>query len=183
MVKEGENRELRGHDERRKRRKLGPQAPRSGNEMPSELIKPERIAAFWSWFSLNVSDFQRALDMNNTAGISEKIESAIKALDDRVGWEFGPGVKASYGFSISLNDSLENMPIAEAIIRAAPRLKGWEFHAGRPPKNWYGSIDFYNRTGQRLSLDVSTWRYLLTSLQKGAFWGEPKGLFIPTSVP
>jgi hypothetical protein len=138
--------------------------------MNKDELSPDEIRAFWNWFSLEASHLADLLARSATEELVRIVDPRMKSLDERIGWEFGPGAKRENAFSISLNGSITNLPIAEAIIKAAPDLPKWEFNAGRPPKAWDGRFKLQNPEGQAVSLDASKWRYVLTAFDDGAFF-------------
>jgi hypothetical protein len=135
-----------------------------------DLTKQRKIKSFWNWFALEARHLADMLARSATDDIVKSVAPRVKSLDDRVGWEIGPGVRKKNAFSVSLNGSIGNLAIAETIIEAAPDLPAWEFNAGRPPKQWDGRFNLHNAKGDAISLDALQWRYLLTASDNGAFF-------------
>ena len=48
--------------------------------------------------------------------------------------------------------------VIEKIMRAAPRIEGWEFHASRPARRFQAEVELPDRG---LSLQASGWRFAL----------------------
>ncbi len=139
---------------------------KSNEHIPSS----KKIEAFWNWFLSTAETLADLLERSSTKEIADLIEPRIKSLSDKIGWEIGPGLVKRYGFAISLNGSISNVPSALVIVAAAPVLAGWEFYCGLPPKKWDGRFRLKNRTGQTVSLDCSSWRYVLTGYDDNKFF-------------
>lgn len=135
--------------------------------LPSVL----RIKSFWKWFSSNADTLASLLEQDRVDELARMLGPSLKSLDQRVGWELGPGTSERCAFSISLNGALINVPIAQAIADGAPKkLKGWEISIGRPPKSWDGRFELRNELGQVVSLDAAKWSYVLDAFQDRAFF-------------
>ena len=130
----------------------------------------ERIGEFWRWFASVQDKLAALLEKGVTEEIARMVAAKMNELTNEVGWEVGPGAERPYSFSIALNGSLENLAVAEEIVKEAPVLPNWEIYAGRPPKNWDGRIRLRNKQGQVVTLDSSGWRYILAGYDGNSFF-------------
>jgi|LNFM01.1.fsa_nt_gb hypothetical protein len=91
------------------------------------------IEQFWVWWATVSDEIARSF---RAKGLSQELIRAIAdhvaAIDDRLDWEFGPGVEAEHHFCLSGKGDPALRVIAERWLRAAPKPDGtWEFYASR----------------------------------------------------
>jgi hypothetical protein len=129
-----------------------------------------RASEFWGWFSEQRGTIERLLNRSEVNALSELVGPKVSELSSRLGWEIGPGLNQEYAFSFSLNGETSNVLVAEEILSHAPLLENWEYHAGRPKKNWDFTFWMTNQQKQRVFIDASSWEYYLTSFGADAFF-------------
>lgn len=92
-----------------------------------------RIERWWEAFAEHAAEIKRAFADDSDFDIPEFMRGSIERIDQRLGWEFGPAVDGDGDrLVITPEHNLALRPLADAIIRMAPELEGWEFHHSRP---------------------------------------------------
>jgi len=117
-----------------------------------------KISALWKWFQLHAEEFQ----IGEPDGIlMTELHRLVQAIDRGLTWEIGPGAIEPRALVITptLNRNLRSL--AQAIIAAAPEMRGWEFYSLRPPKRWPFNLEFEANPGEQIRIDASTWKFLL----------------------
>jgi hypothetical protein len=94
-----------------------------------------RIERWWEAFAEHAAEIKRSFIDDSDFDIPEFMRASIEQIDQRLGWEFGPAVDGEGDrLVITPEHNLALRPLADAIIRMAPELQGWEFHHARPPE-------------------------------------------------
>jgi len=128
------------------------------------------IARFWSWFTTRADQFEQWQSENSTHPLAGEMQPAVQRLGSGIGWEIGPGHSRPNFLAFTLNGDLGNVQLAQEIIKAAPKIPGWEFRVGRPARPYSDRMVFYCSQGQTLEVELQTWRYVLTAFDRGKFF-------------
>jgi hypothetical protein len=113
---------------------------------------------FWDWFGSYATAF--VADIDNPARHQE-IDKKVRTLNPGLSWEVGPGRKAEWQFVISPSLDRALLAITRKIVSKAPQLDGWEFFAARQPKVWNYKFEVEAKSGERIPVDASGWRFVL----------------------
>jgi hypothetical protein len=138
--------------------------------MNKRLPSAQTIKSFWDWFLTHEQELRNKLVDSDMQEFSGQIGPRVLDLSHDLGWEIGPGLKKSFSLALALNGNLANVSIAEQVVSQAPPVENWEFHAGRPPKEWDFKFVMTNQRGQRVNLDASNWHYLLVGFKNYSFF-------------
>jgi hypothetical protein len=100
-----------------------------------------RVDAFWTWWRTAAPRLARELDAGHATAISDEISSHVDAIDRRLAWETGPGLRsARYHLALSPEGEGELRVLTERWLSRAPPSSGtWEFYPARqafPPAKW-----------------------------------------------
>ena len=123
-----------------------------------------KIASFWRWFGGEHMLLERELEGATWLSV-QKLDRYVRALDERLRWDIGPGEDAPWMFVLSPNGQRELLEVTEAIMAHAPELPHWEFHAARPKRRWAEGRRRFDYDG--IEVDADDWSY----------WLEPQGSF------
>lgn len=134
------------------------------------MITSERVTEFWNWFRANNDRLISLVDTKHDRAVADALGAQVKAVDERLGWEIGPGQERELALVISPNGRAELLPVAEMVIAEAPAMPRWEFHSSKPPKKWDYRFRMLNSNGQTVELDAQYWEYILTSYNDGEFY-------------
>lgn len=130
----------------------------------------DNIASFWNWFQSESNEFVEKLDSGSSSEVATKINRRIKNDFPSVGWEVGPGIEKTYFLAFTFKGDLSNVDLMSALLQDAPELHAWEFRAGRPRREFDGSLRFRNEIGQESTIEMTDWRYTLTEFNSGEFF-------------
>jgi hypothetical protein len=94
-----------------------------------------RIDAFWSWWSTAAPRIAAAFDQDRASEIAQELSARIDAIDRRLAWETGPGLKgARHHLALSSEGDRELRVLVERwLARAPPPDAAWEFYPARQP--------------------------------------------------
>jgi hypothetical protein len=122
-------------------------------------------SAFWVWLEQNsqqlannVEDFQ----------LVAALDRRVHLLHPHLSWEIGPGMKTDWHLAISPNLNKDLVDVARRIVAQAPTIPRWEFFPARQPKTWDGRLELGIKSGARVQLDASKWKYVLLRYPDGA---------------
>jgi hypothetical protein len=132
-------------------------------------IESIKVDEFWGWFCTQSDWLADVANRREAPGIA-RLEDRIATLINGATWEIGPGVTARHSFVLSPNRNLKLLPLTRFVVGRAPPIAEWEFHAARPRKQWHFRFNMFNRSGQRLAIDASDWRYSLIAYDKRSFF-------------
>ncbi len=124
----------------------------------SLVLSDEAINAFWRWFSDHHRDVEAMLDRDDTAELSRQINAQIDRLSSQLAWEIGPGLVEPYMLVFPTVGSSERKVAVGRIMKKAPRIEKWEFHAARPMRPFQPEVQLPDRD---LSFRSSDWRFAL----------------------
>ena len=137
--------------------------------MQSERIKAS-VRAFWKWFLENADAIEKTVDIEDPVACATLLSAAVAKISSAIGWEIGPGVSGKHRLSVSLNGDIGNLPLAIFIVSEAPLLPNWEFHAGRPPKEWDMQFEMTDANGNSVDIDSRSWSYSLVAYNDCEFF-------------
>ena len=130
----------------------------------------EKIEQFWSWFIARSAQFDEWLNNGVTEDIGREMQSKFRQSFPEIGWEVGPGMKKPNFLAFTLNGEPNNLDLVTSILQKAPTTPLWEFRAGRPRRDYDGQLIFRNESGQKVTIDLKDWRYVLTEFENGQFF-------------
>jgi hypothetical protein len=135
------------------------------------LLSPER--KFWNWFRRRVPTPAMLADLS----LGDELQARLDALG-LSGWEVAPPDNPAGRdiFALSVN-SLEELPLVERVVAAAPDMAGWTVCAGKPKKAW--ERVFYWGRDRRL-IDASGWTVALRRYPDGLY---DVGLMFDDEIP
>ena len=92
------------------------------------------IRAFWDWWKEARGRLEGAIESRALEPLVGEISDRVKAIDPRLAWELGPGLKARHAFTLSSEGNSEIRPLAQRWLAAAPEPDAtWEYHPARLP--------------------------------------------------
>ena len=124
----------------------------------------DAIREFWVWFAAKSELIREAYKCGNFTWIDDEVSPRVEAIAREMTWEMGPYCDPHDAMVLSPT-TRENIPIAKRAVALAPTLDGWCFLPARPPKELL-SLEFVV-DGE--SVNADTWRYRLTSYNRGEF--------------
>ncbi len=139
--------------------------------MPFELEKyDDKIHAFWTWFRTQEATYR---DFFEEETVLDK-DLLIEAMNDQVlefglfSWQISEGASRPFQFIISPNGHRERLLLSKYIMKAAPDLPHWEFHAGKPARDWDLQLTLFDNYMIEHTIDASAWTYRLQPHPDGA---------------
>jgi hypothetical protein len=94
--------------------------------------KLRRIDAWWQAFQVRKADLEDHFEGQKRWDVPAWMKETLQAIDARLMWEFGPGLKGGHRLVITPETDRELRPLVEAVIERAPKIEGWDFHSYRP---------------------------------------------------
>src|SRR5688572_23308699 len=128
-----------------------------------QTIDSAAAAAFFDWL---VPHLPKIFDDTN---VQKDISRRLTRLCPGLHWEAGPWEKGESFFAVSPALDFELVPIAKSIAQFAPKVAGWEFLSAKPRKKWDRAVRFTSSNGAQKVVNLSNWKYYLTSLNDGEF--------------
>jgi len=128
------------------------------------MINSIAISTFWSWFTKHESDIRSAYDEGDSDRLVFLIAKPLQKLAPDIGWEIGPYALSEYSFVLSPGER-KFIELTRRIVELAPHVSGWQFFAGKPPKELL-SLTF---EAEDIEVCADNWSYRLTSYNKGEF--------------
>lgn len=112
----------------RSSRRQGKAAERTS---PSDVAA--RLDAFWAWWRSASPRLAAAIDARKAASIVAEVGARVHAIDPRLAWETGPGLKGGrHHFALSSEGDIELRVLAERWLSRAPPADGtWEYYPAR----------------------------------------------------
>lgn len=138
--------------------------------------KTRKISEFWDWFA-NIAD-KLALDPLDQPLLNE-LDARVRHLTSDVSWEIGPGRSKAWQFVVSPNLNREVREKARQIVALAPSLAKWEFYSARQLKDWNYRVELQRAEGPAVSLDASSWSFVLLRYPDGTHEVLLKGNELP----
>lgn len=96
----------------------------------------QRIDAWWRAFAPRSADIDALFSRRKQWDLAGWMQSTLQAVDPRMMWEYGPGIKnGGHRLVVTPESARELRPLAAAIVKAAPGIAGWEFYNYRLPES------------------------------------------------
>lgn len=90
------------------------------------------IASFWRWWGDAAGPLHRAIQKGALDPWVEPISAAVRAIDDGLAWELGPGGRCHHHLAVSSEGDPTLRLVAERwLAQAPPADLTWEFHAAK----------------------------------------------------
>lgn len=124
----------------------------------------DSICDFWAWFAANSERVREAYDRGDFEWIDGAVIPRLEKIAPDITWEMGPYCHPHYAFVLSPT-TRENLATTKRAVALAPTIDGWRFLPAKPAKELL-SLEFVIEAN---SVNADTWRYRLTSYNKGEF--------------
>lgn len=116
----------------------------------------EAIQAFWTWWPSVAEAFASSFKRGGPSPeLVDAMVAHVNAIDARLDWEFGPGVKSTHHLCLSGKGDPVLRVVAERWLRASQPCATWEFYSARQ-----GSP-----SASGLSLRIAGFELLLSEVQ------------------
>src|SRR5712671_480739 len=80
-----------------------------------------RLDAFWRWWRTAAPRLAATIDTGKAAPIADEVSAQVDAIDPRLSWETGPGLKgARHHFALSSEGGIELRILTERWLSRAP---------------------------------------------------------------
>jgi hypothetical protein len=122
-----------------------------------------KIASFWKWFVENEARIKEVVD----SGLQDDRDALVNDLDNQIlefgmfTWEIGQAADQSFFLTISPNGNKERLELGRSIMKAAPRMPGWEFYPAKPAKDWDLHFSLFDNNVVEHQVDASGWKFVL----------------------
>lgn len=93
--------------------------------------KIRAIDAWWGAFRAKTGDLDAYFNGSKKWDLGQWMEDHLQAIDERIMWEFGPGLHGGHRLVITPEVNRELRPLVDTILERAPALQGWEFYGYR----------------------------------------------------
>lgn len=114
----------------------------AGAEEPGRQAIRDRITGWWKEFGTKTGDLLDFFSQKNRWDVPGWMRRHLQAIHPALMWEYGPAVKAKgHRLVITVESKSHLRPLAEEILKAAPRLEGWEFYGYRLPESYEAAMD------------------------------------------
>lgn len=113
----------------------------------------QKIDAWWKAFQDKTGDLAALFKQKAKWDLPAWMDHHFHAIDPRMMWEYGPAVQGEGHRLVMTPEAAHHLrPLAHAIRKRAPAIKGWEFYEYRLPE----SVELTHLTVQaRIGCDVS----------------------------
>jgi hypothetical protein len=110
-------------------------------ENASRSAVESRIGLWWQAFADNAGQIRATFDDDSEFDVAEFMRERLEHVDERLGWEFGPALEGQGDrLVITPERRLFLRPLADAVLKRAPNVPGWEFYHGRPAESPEGAL-------------------------------------------
>jgi hypothetical protein len=127
--------------------------PANAREAAEREAVIQKIDAWWKTFQAKTGDLSALFSGKAKWDLPEWMHHHFSAIDPNMMWEYGPAVQGEGQRLVMTPESAHHLrPLAHAIRKRAPAIKGWEFYEYRLPE----SLESTRLTVQgRVECDVS----------------------------
>lgn len=103
----------------------------------SESENNNYYAAFWAWFQSKEKEFHKVVKERNNVelGLFNKLSSQLDQLHEGFYFLAGMADESTAELVFTAEGNIKNIVFVEALVAAAPFIKGWRFTALKPPSN------------------------------------------------
>lgn len=92
----------------------------------------QQINAWWKEFQRKAGDLGKLFAGKSDWDLPQWMQDNLQCIDSGLMWEFGPAVrKDGHRLVITVESDHYLRPLAQEILRLAPKIKGWEFYGYR----------------------------------------------------
>jgi hypothetical protein len=128
-----------------------------------QAIDSAAASAFFDWL---VPLLPRIFDDTDA---QEEVSRKLTRLSAGLRWEAGPWEDGVSFFAVSPGLDVELVAVSKAVTQLAPKVPGWVFMSAKPRKRWDKTVRFASSNGVQMAVDLSTWKYYLTSFNDAEF--------------
>ncbi|MEM9801429.1 MAG: hypothetical protein AAGA20_13970 [Planctomycetota bacterium] len=94
----------------------------------------EQIDRWWRAFEAKADDIDALFERRQRWDIVDWMADNLRVIDQRLMWEYGPGLQGGHRLVITPEVDRELRPFVDTLLDRAPDLDGWEFYAYRLPE-------------------------------------------------
>jgi hypothetical protein len=107
--------------------------PADKREATARAAIDKQVDAWWQAFAANCAEIQRVFKSQSKFDLVAFMRRALSTIDDRIMWEFGPGVKRKGNERLVLTPESDHEiePLVRRILARAPKIDCWEFYLYR----------------------------------------------------
>lgn len=107
--------------------------PADKREATARAAIDKQVDAWWQAFAANCVEIQRVFKSQSKFDLVAFMRRALNTIDDRIMWEFGPGVKRKGNERLVLTPESDHEiePLVRRILARAPKIDCWEFYLYR----------------------------------------------------
>jgi len=112
----------------------------------------QRIDAWWEAFQQRSADLDALFGNRHRWDLVGWMSDTLQAIDDRLMWEYGPGLHSGHRLVITPENRLFLRPLVDEILSRAPQLPGWSFFGHRLVEDMEQTkLTIQGRTGTALA--------------------------------
>src|SRR5688572_20049708 len=109
--------------------KFGSKSDPEYQQTRSKVIR--RIDDWWRTFEKDRDQITASFKKGSDWDLPGWMNRHLNTIDERLMWEFGPGVKGGHRLVITPESDRFLRPLVETLLERAPRMEGWEFYPYR----------------------------------------------------
>ncbi len=102
-------------------------------EAAARMAIDKQIDSWWKAFAANCGEIRKTFKRQSKFDLVNFMRKELNSVDDRIMWEFGPGVakKGNERLVLTPESNHEIEPLVRRILARAPKIEGWEFYLYR----------------------------------------------------
>ena len=116
----------------------------------------QRIDLWWTAFSKKSNEIIGLFKRKNNFSLPQWMNDELGGVHENLFWEFGPAIYSDgHRLVITPEANHSLRPLADLLIKEAPKIDDWEFYGYRLAEEAEAAISFVS---QRTSVDISSWQ-------------------------
>ena len=88
--------------------------------------------SWWSAFGAKREELLAYFKNERPLDVAAWMQKHLQRIDERLMWEFGPGLKGGHRLVVTPEVHRELRPMVDTLIGRCPGYEGWEFYSSRP---------------------------------------------------